>query len=346
MVDPLTRRGFLSATAAAASVGTLAIGASPQKKPGGRRPVVVAAGSRLSVVEKAMALLKEGADPLDAAIEGVAEVEADPNDHSVGYGGVPNEDGVVELDASVMHGPTHNGGAVGALRNIMHPAAVARLVMQRSRHSLLVGEGALRFARAHGVPEVDLLTDEARKIWLHWKETRDTNWVAPPEGVKAAIRDAVRNPDTGTTHCSALDTHGDLGCVTTTSGWGFKIAGRLGDSPIFGAGLYLDNAAGSCGSTGLGEVNLLNCSCFLIVQGMKQGLPVKDALMQALKQIDENTKRNPRYRDEKGRPNFGLTFYALNRDGDFAGANMVGGATMSVHDGDSAKVVECLSLYD
>ena len=118
-----------------------------------------------------MELIRAGADPLDAAIEGVAIVEADPTDHSVGYGGIPNEDGVVELDAAVMHGPTHGGGAVAALRNIMHPAAVARLVMKRTDHCLLVGEGALRFARAHGFPEVDLLTDEARKIWLYWKET-------------------------------------------------------------------------------------------------------------------------------------------------------------------------------
>ena len=129
-----------------------------------------------------MELVKKGHDPLDAAIEGVAIVEADPKDHSVGYGGLPNEDGVVELDAAVMHGPTHGGGSVASIRNIMHPAAVARLVMQRTRHCLLVGEGALRFARAHGFPEINLLTDEAREIWLHWKETHDPkdDWLPPP----------------------------------------------------------------------------------------------------------------------------------------------------------------------
>ena len=157
------------------------------------RPVVVASGNGLRAVEKAMELVKQGHDPLDAAIEGVAIVEADPEDHSVGLGGLPNEDGVVELDAAVMHGPTHGGGSVASIRNIMHPAAVARLVMKRTRHCLLVGEGALRFARAHGFPEVNLLTDEARQIWLHWKETHDPNddWVPPPDEAVAVVRPRV-----------------------------------------------------------------------------------------------------------------------------------------------------------
>ena len=188
-----------------------------------------------------MELIKAGADPLDAAIAGVAIVEADPNDHTVGYGGIPNEDGVVELDAAVMHGPTHGGGAVASIRNIMHPAAVARLVMKRTDHCLLVGEGALRFAKMHGFPEVDLLTEEARKIWLYWKETngKDDDRIPPPDDeldpvVAKFFGEYVRKH--GTIHCSALDTHGDLGCVTTTSGLYYKIPGRVGDSPILARG--------------------------------------------------------------------------------------------------------------
>ncbi len=168
----MSRRSFMASTATA-SLATLAIGAGPVKQVGSKRPIAIASGNGLRTVEKAMELVRKGHDPLDAAIEGVAIVEADPKDHSVGLGGLPNEDGVVELDAAVMHGPTHGGGSVASIRNIVHPAAVARLVMQRSRHCLLVGRGALRFARAHGFPEVNLLTDEARQIWLHWKETRD-----------------------------------------------------------------------------------------------------------------------------------------------------------------------------
>ncbi len=190
----MSRRHFMASTAAA-SAGTLAIGAAPTKPAGDRRPLAISSANGLHTVERAIELVKAGHDPLDAAIEGVAIVEADPKDHSVGLGGLPNEDGVVELDAAVMHGPTHGGGSVASLRNIVHPAAVARLVMQRSRHCLLVGEGALRFARAHGFPEVNLLTDEARQIWLHWKETRDAkdDWLPPPdEKVAAFIREALR----------------------------------------------------------------------------------------------------------------------------------------------------------
>ena len=171
-----------------------------------QRPIVVASGNGLRAVEKAMELVRKGHDPLDAAIEGVAIVEADPKDNSVGYGGLPNEDGVVELDAAVMHGPTHGGGSVASIRNIMHPAAVARLVMQRTRHCLLVGEGALRFARAHGFPEINLLTEESRQIWLHWKETRDPkdDWLPPPdETVAAFVREAwpTGSPARSTVRC-------------------------------------------------------------------------------------------------------------------------------------------------
>jgi len=199
--------------------------------------MVVAGGNGLRAVEKAMEMVRLGHDPLDAAIEGVAIVEADPKDHSVGLGGLPNEDGTVELDAAVMHGPTHGGGSVAAIRNIIHPAAVARQVMRRTRHCLLVGEGALRFARAHGFPEVNLLTDEARQIWLHWKETHDPNddWVPPPaEETSSVVSEYIQKRVTGTIHCSVLDTHGNLGCTTTTSGLSWKNPGRVGDSPILG----------------------------------------------------------------------------------------------------------------
>jgi N4-(beta-N-acetylglucosaminyl)-L-asparaginase len=283
----MSRRRFLASTAAA-SMSTLAIGAAPPKPAGNHRPMAISSGNGLRAVEKAIELVRKGHDPLDAAIEGVAIVEADPQDHSVGLGGLPNEDGIVELDAAVMHGPTHGGGSVASIRNIMHPAAVARVVMQRSRHCLLVGPGALRFARAHGFPEVNLLTDEARQIWLHWKETRDPkdDWLPPPEEhVAAFIRQALEPRVTGTIHCSVRDTHGDLGCTTTTSGLSWKIPGRVGDSPILGAGLFLDNEVGSAGSTGVGELNLLNLSSALIVEQMRRGLDPKDAIRDVCKTI-------------------------------------------------------------
>lgn len=349
MPESLNRRNFLSASAAV--LGATALGAAPRKDVGAKRPVVIASANGLRAVEKAMELIKLGADPLDAAIAGVAIVEADPSDHTVGYGGIPNEDGVVELDAAVMHGPTHGGGAVAALRNIMHPAAVARLVMKRTDHCLLVGEGALRFAAAHGFPEVDLLTDDARKIWLYWKETNsktDDRIPPPPEELDPAVRKffgAGYVREHGTIHCAALDTHGDLGCVTTTSGLYYKVPGRVGDSPILGAGLYLDNAVGAAGSTGRGEANLLNLSSFAIVEGLRRGLDPTDALMEVCRRVIA-TNRAPRLRDEQGRPNFDVKFYCVAPDGRCAGASLWAGATMAVHDGDAARLVECAAVYD
>ncbi len=347
MSSNLNRRTFLTASAAA-SLGTSALGALPPKPVGSKRPIVISSGNGLRTVEKAMELIKAGADPLDAAIEGVAIVEADPNDHTVGYGGIPNEEGVVELDAAVMHGPTHGGGAVASIRNIMHPAAVARLVMKRTDHCLLVGEGALKFARAHGFPEVNLLTDEAREIWLHWKETngKDSDWIAPPDDeLSDAVRKEFKIRKHGTIHCSALDTHGNLGCVTTTSGLYYKIPGRVGDSPILGAGLWLDNEVGSAGSTGRGEANLLNLSSHTIVEALRRGLTPKDAVLEACKRVAA-TNHNPRLRDPKGRPNFDVKFYCVDKDGRYAGASLWAGAKMAVHDGEVARLIDCTPLYD
>jgi N4-(beta-N-acetylglucosaminyl)-L-asparaginase len=345
----MNRRTFLALSATSAA--TTALGSFPQKPPGPKRPVVISSANGLKTVEKAMELIRAGADPLDAAIAGVAIVEADPSDHSVGYGGIPNEDGVVELDAAVMHGETHGGGAVASLRNIMHPAAVARLVMKRTDHCLLVGEGALRFAKMHGFPEIDLLTDEARKIWLYWKETNskeDDRIPPPPEELDPAVRrffgpDYIRKH--GTIHCSALDTHGNLGCTTTTSGLYYKIPGRVGDSPILGAGLYLHNDVGSAGSTGRGEANLLNLSSFAMVEAMRRGASPTDAALAACKRIAE-TNKDKRLRDEKGRPNFQVQFYALSKDGQFGGASLFAGSRMAVHDGERARLVDLASLYE
>ena len=212
--------------------------------------------------------------------------------------------------------------------------------MQRTPHCLLVGEGALRFARAHGFPEINLLTEESRQIWLHWKETRDPkdDWLPPPdEKVAAFIREALANRVTGTIHCSVLDTHGDLGCTTTTSGLSWKIPGRVGDSPILGAGLYLDNEVGSAGSTGVGELNLLNLSSALIVEGMRRGLHPKDAIMEVCKTIATRCLRDPKRRRTDGRLAGNVSFYAVSKDGKFAGGSIYPGGKMAVHDGESAR---------
>jgi len=307
---------------------------------------VVASGNGLRATEKAMELLKKREDPLDAVIAGVNIVEEDPEDTGVGYGGLPNEEGVVELDASVMHGPTHNAGAVASLRNIKTPSQVAKLVMERTDHALLVGEGALKFAKAHGFKEENLLTDKARKIWLRWKETLSTkdDWF-PPE--KDEVEPELESYLTynGTINCLAIDRKGDLAGVTTTSGLSFKIPGRVGDSPIIGAGLYVDNDVGAAGSTGRGEANILTCASFAVVEFMRKGYSPQEACLQILKKIAEKSKFQPHLLNEEGQPHFDLEFYALNKKGEYGAAAMWGEEKFAVHDGQENKLVEMAYLF-
>lgn len=368
-----TRRDFLRQATAAGTgailAGTMPLAADPSVRAGSAaKPLVVASGNGLSAVTRAMERITSGSDALDAVIAGVNMVEDDPNDHSVGYGGLPNEDGVVELDAAVMHGPTHRGGAVASLRNIKNPSRVARLVMERTDHVLLVGEGALRFARAHGFKEEDLLTDEAREIWLRWKENMSTKddrlgphtpetpekeigeALFPRPGIPGVDPETMKSYDaffrlSGTIHCSAIDRQGSLSCVTTTSGLSFKIPGRVGDSPILGAGLYVDNAVGAAGSTGRGEANLVNCSSVMIVEWMRAGKSPEEACLEACRRIvAHNGMRRLQFDD--GRPNFDVRFYALNVRGEFGGAGIYQGGSMAVHDGSAARLVPLAYLYE
>jgi len=356
---PHTRREFLkraSAVGAGALVGrSLALPEIAAAARPGEKLVAVSSGNGLRAVEKAMEMVKAGSDALDAVIAGVNIVEEDPNDMSVGYGGLPNEDGVVELDAAVMHGPTHLAGAVAALRNIKTPSKVARLVMDRSDHVLLVGEGALRFAKAHGFKEEELLTERAREAWLRWKENLSTedDWLPPHDAETKGI--GARLPvvpgelelyvrHSGTIHCSAIDQKGDISCVTTTSGLSNKIAGRVGDSPIIGAGLYVDNEVGAAGSTGRGEANLVNCSSVMIVEYMRQGKSPEQACLEACKRIVDHNKVR-RLKDDKGLPTFNVHFYALNKKGEFGGAGIFGGGSYAVHDGTTARLLPIAYLY-
>ncbi len=297
---------------------------------------VVASSNGLRATERAMQILRQGGNVMDAVIAGVNIVEDDPKDMSVGYGGLPNEDGVVQLDASVMYGPTHGSGAVAAIENIKNPSKVAKLVMERTNHCLLAGEGAFRFALAHGFKKEDLLTDEAREAWLKWKEAlsdRD-NWLPPqseklPPGLQAYVSTY------GTINCLGLDAAGNLAGVTTTSGLSWKISGRVGDSPIIGAGLYVDNEVGAAGSTGLGEANIRNLGSFQVVQFMAQGMSPEQACLKALERTAAKMKLTPRFADAQGRPNFGLNFYALNKKGEFGSAAFTKGGRFAVHDGET-----------
>lgn len=249
-------------------------------------------------------LLGSGASSLDAVVEGAKVVELDPQDQSVGYGGLPNEEGVVQLDASVMSGKLKKSGAVGALERIKTPSEVAKRVLQRTNHVMLVGEGALRFARAHGFQEEDLLTEQSRLAWLKWKENLSTqdDWMPPADGV---YLDRNGRP-TGTINVLAVDQAGDVSGCTTTSGLAYKIPGRLGDSPIIGAGLYVDFETGAAGATGRGEEVIKTCGSFAVVEAMRRGLSPEDACLEALQRIVQWTQP---------KPPFNVKYVALRRDG-------------------------------
>ncbi len=346
MTDQLTRRYFLK-NCLLAGAGMLAVPKLASYAAIGRtastHPTTVASANGLKATARTMELLMQGADTLDAVVAGVNLVEDDPEDMSVGLGGLPNEDGVVELDASVMHGPTGRGGAVAALRNIRNPSTVAKIVMERTDHVLLVGEGALRFAQAHGFHEENLLTDRARERWLKWKENLSTedDWL-PPHGIKDKGIGHVLNKyerETGTINCLAVDANGDLSGCTSTSGLEFKIPGRVGDSPILGAGLYVDNDVGAAGSTGRGEANLLSCSSVMVVEFMRQGKSPEEACLAACRRIVDQT-REARLLDDRGRPLFNVKFYALNKEGEYGSAAIWSGGQFAVNTGQKESVLK------
>ena len=343
----MKRRTFLKAAAAA---GVLAQAKIMQAAESNQiRPVVIASGNGLQATARAMELIKQGKDAVEAVVEGVTIVEDDPKDNSVGYGGLPNEEGIVELDASVMHGPTGRGGAVAAMQNIRHAAKVARLVMERTDHVLIVGAGALKFAKAHGFKEENLLTEESREAWLKWKETlsnRD-DWL-PAHDEKTKDISAIvtkANRHYGTINCNALDLKGNLSGCTTTSGLAFKLGGRVGDSPILGAGLWVDNEVGAAGSTGRGEANLLACSSVMVVEYMRQGKSPEAACLAACERIAKQTKMR-RLLDDDGRPNFDVRFYAINKRGEFGSASIWSGGTFTINTGEKeSRQLKSAFLY-
>lgn len=259
-------------------------------------------------------ILKNGGSILDAIEVSGNVVELDPEDTSVGYGGLPNERGVVTLDASIMYGPTHNCGSVAALENIKKACSVARLVMERTDHMMIVGEGAFEFARAHGFPKEDLLTDHARRYWLRWKEnlSDQDDWLPQAD----ELYQLDKRPR-GTINVLGISEKGEIAGLTTTSGLFGKISGRVGDSPIIGAGLYVDNEYGAAGATGRGEEVIRTCGSFYIVHLMGQGVSPQEACEAACEKI---IKVN----GGKEKVDFNDKFVAVNARGEVGCSSIMG----------------------
>jgi N4-(beta-N-acetylglucosaminyl)-L-asparaginase len=371
-----TRRDFLSTSAAAAAGLVLPRRTEPSfvrvveraelQPPASTagRPAVIASDNAIRGVKVAYDRLVGGADPLDAAIAAANLQELDPEDQSVGLGGLPNSDGVVQLDASVMHGPTRRAGAVASLEDIATPSLVAKAVMDYTDHIMLVGPGARRFAIEMGFTPQNLLTEKSRQYYLRWKANlnADDNWLDHRDDVKIAkpvapprssmrrtsgshlVFDARGVPHTyGTVNVSAVTASGDIGSVTSTSGLSWKIPGRIGDSPIIGAGQYCDNDVGAAGSTGRGEANIKVCGAFLAVELMRMGMSPEAALMKVMERVIAMTEK--RLLNERGRPYFDLEYYAINKKGEMAGAASYEGGSYAVCDAQGAREVPFAYLF-
>ena len=353
----IDRRDFLKQASATVAVGAVVpVTRAPDPFPtpaiqsrGAVKPVVISDfsgfnyrnGGKENAVEKAFRLITEGKDVLDALIEGVNIPELDPEETGIGYGALPNADGIVQLDASCMHGPKKRAGAVAAIEGVRTPSVVARAVADYTDNHLLAGRGAQDFARAMGYTiEADLTTERSRRLWLEWRRRVDSeHWLDPNsparkpphaefaeraiQAGRSMVRDGLIPEGSfwGTINCDGINANGDICGVTTTSGLAWKIPGRVGDSPILGAGLYVDNDVGAAGSTGRGEANLFNLSSFLIVESMRRGMSPRDAGMEALKRIKSNTVER-RLLNSKGNPNFNIRFFVLNKRGETAGVAM------------------------
>ena len=367
MSRKLNRRDFVRTTAAAAGVAaatpTTFFAQAPTVMTAKTvRPVVIASGNgnsskdddNVTCVAKAFNMITKGSDVLDALVAGVGIVELDPNQTGVGWSGLPNADGVVQLDASCMHGPKKRAGAVAALEGVRTPAKVAQLVADTTDHHLLVGKGAQDFARAMGVQiEEGLINEKARNLWLEWKRRTDPEHYLDPKKRAQAwyetglqmVREGLIDPEHywGTINCDGVSAKGEICGVTTTSGLAWKIPGRAGDSPILGAGLYVDTEVGAAGSTGRGEANLYNLSSFFIVEEMRRGAHPKDAGFAALKRVAKNTIEK-RLLNDRGQPNFGLSFYVLNAKGEYSGVSMYP-SKYAVCTEKGPETLECEPLY-
>ncbi len=342
MSSEIDRRRFLKAAGVAGAIaGATGSWNSAAAQPAGI-PIVISSVNGMRATAKAMEILRAGGKPLDAVISGVNIVEDDPNDHSVGYGGLPNEECEVELDASVMDGLTCRCGAVGGLKYIKNPSKIARMVMERTDHIFLVGEGALKFALRMGFQKEELLTEYSRQKWLEWRSKLSATdaWLTEEEA-GTAFGEVIKTH--GTINCLAVDAAGNIAGTTTTSGLSWKIAGRVGDSPIIGAGLFVDNEVGAAGSTGRGEANIKVCGAHTVIELMRQGKSPEQACLEVLQRVSKTTKEK-RLLAPDGKPNFNINFYAVTKKGEYGAASLYP-ARFCVNSGTESKMLNTAFLF-
>ena len=306
-----TRRQFLigtTASLAALGSGKMSLGKEPA-----RRPLVISTWNHgLASNDRAWEILSKNGRAVDAVEAGVQVAEGDPDVTSVGYGGWPDREGHVTLDSCIMD-EKGNAGSVAFLQNFKHPVAVARKVMDDTPHVMLVGEGARRFALEKGFKEEDLLTEQAREQWQKWLKTEEYKPWSPQS-----------NPTHDTISMLALDQAGDLSGSCTTSGLAFKMHGRVGDSPIIGAALFVDNEVGSACATGVGEEVMKTVGSFLIVELMRNGMSPIDACKEGVARI---IRKNPNWRDVQ------VGYLAMDRYGRVGAYAIHPGFQYAVHDG-------------
>jgi N4-(beta-N-acetylglucosaminyl)-L-asparaginase len=320
-----SRRKFIRLTAlgAAAIPFTRGLAAAPVSGGAGKPIVLSTWNFGLQANVEAWKVLSKEGRALDAVEAGAKVPEADPKETSVGLGGLPDRDGKVTLDACIMdeHG---NCGSVAFLEHIVHPISVARLVMEQTPHVMLVGDGALQFALANGFKREKLLTKDSEKVWKEWLKN-------------AAYKPVVNIENHDTIGIIALDAAGNLSGACTTSGMAFKMHGRVGDSPIIGAGLYVDNEVGAATSTGVGEEVIRIVGCHLVVELMRQGNSPEDACRLAVERI---IKKNP----EKAKQ-VQVGFLALNKNGEYGSYCLQKGFTYAVHDSSGNNLYDCKSKF-
>jgi L-asparaginase/N4-(beta-N-acetylglucosaminyl)-L-asparaginase len=291
----MKRRDFLKTSAVGLSVPSTIFGGT-YIKTNNNDPLILSTWNHgLPANDAAWKVLKSGGSAMDAAEAGAKVPEADPKSTSVGFGGLPDEQGNVTLDACVMD-KNGNAGSVAFIQNIKHPVSVARKVMEETKHVMLVGEGARQFAISKGFEEINLLTKESQKAWEKWKKEQ---------------REMTPHETHDTISVLVQDKNGDLAGACTTSGWAYKLHGRVGDSPIIGAGLFVDNEVGCAAATGLGEEVIKTTGSFLVVEFMRRGYDPTEACEEALNRV---------IKAHNGNPDFQIGYIALRKDGEIGSA--------------------------